>query len=297
MPRLGIGTWQNTDAEQCAQSVRTALESGYRHVDTAQIYGNEDAVGDGIAAADVDRDDVFLATKVWTKSLAYDDVLQSTEESLDKLGVDHVDLLYIHWPAGAYDPEDTLAAFDELYEQGTISHIGVSNFEPHHVETAVETLDAPLFANQIEMHPFLQQSELRAHAKEHDYEIVAYSPLARGGVFDQRGTHPRQPRESRRRTERRRHRAHRRHRDDRPSRRSRLRASGLGLSGLEWRSVPSAPIKVLAGVHQTLVYVCRERRDHRRDSRRSQAVTRNLDGARLPTPARSQQHRAGDVAT
>jgi diketogulonate reductase-like aldo/keto reductase len=183
MPLLGLGTWQNDAPEQCAESVTTALESGYRHIDTAQAYGNEAAVGDGIAAADVDREDVFLATKVWTSNLAYDDVLESTEASLSKLGVDAVDLLYVHWPAGAYDPEETLSAFDELYEQGTVRNVGISNFEPHHVETALDVLDAPLFANQVELHPFLQQADLRAHASEHDYELVAYSPLARGGVF------------------------------------------------------------------------------------------------------------------
>ncbi len=184
MPMLGLGTWQNDDHDQCAESVRTALERGYRHIDTAQAYGNEAAVGEGIAAADVDREDVFLATKVWNSNLAHDDVLASTEASLSKLGVDAVDLLYVHWPAGAYDPEGTLSAFDELYRQGKIRNVGVSNFEPHHVETALETLEAPLFANQVEMHPFLQQRELRDHASEHDYELVAYSPLARGGVFD-----------------------------------------------------------------------------------------------------------------
>ncbi len=184
MPMLGLGTWQNDDAETCATSVGTALEAGYRHVDTAQAYGNEAAVGDGIAAADVDREDIFLATKVWNSNLAGEDVLSSTEDSLDALGVDAVDLLYVHWPAGAYDPEDTLAAFDELYSEGLIHNVGVSNFEPHHVEKAMDVLDAPLFANQVEMHPFLQQEELRAHAAEHGYELVAYSPLARGEVFE-----------------------------------------------------------------------------------------------------------------
>ena len=184
MPVLGLGTWQNDDAETCAESVRTALEMGYRHIDTAQAYGNEDAVGDGIAAADVDREDIFLATKVWNSNLAREDVIETTEQSLDDLGVDAVDLLYVHWPAGAYDAEETLTAFDELYDHGKIHNVGVSNFEPRHVEEAMEILDAPLYANQVEIHPFLQQEELRAHAEEHDYELVAYSPLARGEVFN-----------------------------------------------------------------------------------------------------------------
>jgi len=184
MPTLGLGTWQNEDPEACANSVQTALETGYRHVDTAQAYGNEDAVGDGIAAADVDREDVFLATKVWTSELAHDDVLSSTEESLEKLGVDHVDLLYVHWPANAYDPEDTLSAFAELRERGDVEHIGVSNFEPRHLDEARDVLGALPFANQVELHPLLPQEELREYADREGVELVAYSPLARGEVFD-----------------------------------------------------------------------------------------------------------------
>ena len=179
MARLGLGTWQNTDPEACANSVETAVEMGYRHVDTAQVYDNEEYVGEGLAAADVDREDVFLATKVWTSQLSYDDVVHSTKESLDKLGVDYVDLLYVHWPANEYDPEDTLPAFDQLYDDGLIRNVGVSNFEPRHLDEAREVLDAPLFANQVEIHPFLPQNELRSYAAENDIELVAYSPLAR----------------------------------------------------------------------------------------------------------------------
>ena len=184
MPVLGLGTWENDDAEQCAESVRTALEAGYRHVDTAQIYGNEDAVGDGIAAADVDREEVFLATKVWIDELSHDDVIESTEESLDRLDTDYVDLLYVHWPAREYEPEETLGALEELKEDGKIDRIGVSNFEPEHLETAQDAVDAPIFANQVEMHPLLQQRELREYCADADIELVAYSPLARGDVFD-----------------------------------------------------------------------------------------------------------------
>jgi diketogulonate reductase-like aldo/keto reductase len=184
MPALGFGTWQNDDPEQCTESVRTALEVGYRHVDTAQVYDNEAAVGGGIEAASVDREDVFLATKVWIDQLAHDDVLSSTEASLDRLGTDYLDLLYVHWPADAYDPEGTLSAFEELYEAGTIERIGVSNFETEHLDAAREAIDAPIFANQVEMHPLLQQQELREYCEDADIELVAYSPLARGQVFD-----------------------------------------------------------------------------------------------------------------
>ena len=184
MPVLGLGTWENDDPAQCTESVKTALETGYRHVDTAQIYGNEGAVGDGIAAADVDRDDVFLATKVWIDQLAPDDVIESTRESLEKLGTEYVDLLYVHWPAGAYDPAETLPAFAELRDDGLIDRIGVSNFEPEHLDAAADALGEAPFANQVEMHPLLRQEELREYADANGVELVAYSPLARGEILD-----------------------------------------------------------------------------------------------------------------
>jgi 2,5-diketo-D-gluconate reductase B len=184
MPILGLGTWQNDDATTCANTVQTALEAGYRHVDTAQAYGNERAVGQGLAAADVDREDVFLATKVWIDNLGYDDVLESTQASLKKLGVDYLDLLYIHWPSRAYDPVETFRAFDELVDRGAIRRIGISNFLPEHVVEAIEHADAPIFANQVELHPLLPQADLREYCAERDVEVVAYSPLARGEVFD-----------------------------------------------------------------------------------------------------------------
>lgn len=184
MPVLGLGTWQNDDPRQCAKSVKNALELGYRHIDTAQAYGNESAVGEGLADADVSREEVFLATKVETGSLAYGDVLETTDESIVRLGVDYIDLLYIHWPAHSYDPEDTLMAFDELFDRGKICHIGVSNFTEDHIEEARDILSAPVFANQIEMHPLLQQEGMREYAGENEIYLVAYSPLVRGKVFD-----------------------------------------------------------------------------------------------------------------
>ena len=184
MPMLGLGTWKNDDPQACTNAVATALEAGYRHIDTAQAYGNEEHVGRGIERADVPRDDVFLATKVWIDQLSYDDVLASTEESLRKLGVDAVDLLYVHWPAGEYDPEGTFRAFDELVDDGTVDRIGISNFEPEQVDDAIDRADAPIFANQVELHPLLPQAELRAHCADRGVEVVAYSPLARGAVFD-----------------------------------------------------------------------------------------------------------------
>ncbi|MFB6078539.1 MAG: aldo/keto reductase [Halarchaeum sp.] len=184
MPRLGLGTWQNTDPDACANAVSTALEMGYRHVDTAQAYGNEEDVGRGIAQADVDREDVFLATKVWIDHADRDGVIESTEESLEKLGVDYLDLLYIHWPGRTYDPEETLPALEELKHDGKIERIGVSNFQRRNLEVAQDVMDEPIFANQVEMHPFLQQRQLRSFVDDEGIELVAYSPLARGQVFD-----------------------------------------------------------------------------------------------------------------
>ncbi|MBB6645392.1 aldo/keto reductase [Halobellus ruber] len=184
MPVLGLGTWENTDPEACVNAVATALEAGYRHIDTAQAYGNEEHVGRGIERADVPREDIFLATKVWIDHLSYDDVLASTEESLRKLGVDGVDLLYVHWPAREYDPENTFRAFDELVDDGKTDRIGISNFEPEQVNDAIDHTENPIFANQVEVHPLLRQPDLREHCADHGIEVVAYSPLARGAVFD-----------------------------------------------------------------------------------------------------------------
>ena len=184
MPTFGLGTWENEDPEECTNAVRTALDAGYRHVDTAQAYGNEAYVGDGIERAEVDREEVFLATKLWIENLSYDDALDSAYDSLDKLGVDSLDLLYVHWPSGEYDPEETFDALAELREEGAIDRVGVSNFRPEDLDRAIEASDEPIFANQVEMHPLLPQREIRDYCADNDVELVAYSPLARGKVFD-----------------------------------------------------------------------------------------------------------------
>ncbi|WP_414837288.1 aldo/keto reductase [Candidatus Nanosalina sp. VS9-1] len=184
IPKLGLGTWQNTDPEECAKSVETALNMGYRHIDTAQAYENEEDVGKGLEDADVDREDYFLASKVWIDQLAPENVKASTKESVEKLGVDYVDLMYVHWPAGDYSPQETLKAFKELVHSGEIRNIGVSNFTPEQLDKAMEIAPKHIIANQVEMHPLLQQEELLEKCREHDVTLVAYSPLARGEVFD-----------------------------------------------------------------------------------------------------------------
>jgi 2,5-diketo-D-gluconate reductase B len=181
---IGLGTYENTDPETCANAVEHALEAGYRHVDTAEGYDNEQAVGEGIARSSVDREDAFLATKVSPDNLAHDDVIAHARASMDRLGVDYLDLLYVHWPIRAYDPEGTLSALDELHAEGLVRNVGLSNFRPDQLETALDHLDAPLFAHQVECHVMLPQEELRAMAREHDHHLVAYSPLAKGAVTE-----------------------------------------------------------------------------------------------------------------
>lgn len=183
IPEIGIGTYDVTP-DACQRSVRDALNHGYRHVDTAEMYENEAAVGAALAAANVDRDDVFVSTKVHSENLAYDDVMEHARASCDRLGVDTLDLLYVHWPLRAYDPESTLSAFDTLYDRGVIRHVGLSNFTPEQLDEARDRLDAPLFAHQVECHPLLPQEELRAQARADGHYLVAYSPLAKGAVTE-----------------------------------------------------------------------------------------------------------------
>lgn len=180
LPPVGLGTMGVEDPG----IVETALDVGYRHLDTAQIYENEAVVGDGLAASAVPREDVTLATKLWVDNLAPDDVEAGTRASLDRLGVDSVDLLYVHRPRGGYDPEGTMAALDDVLDAGLTDAVAVSNVTPAQYETAAEHLDAPLVANQVEFHPLFRQERLLDHAAEHDYTVVAYSPLAGGEVFD-----------------------------------------------------------------------------------------------------------------
>lgn len=178
---LGLGTWQNK-GENCRKSVIHALNIGYKHIDTAQAYENEEYVGAGIEDSSVDRDEIFLASKVWISNLKPEDVISSTEESLEKLGTDYVDLMYVHWPSGEYSGKETLEALQSLKERGLIKNIGISNFEVPQIEEALNHVD--VYANQIEMHPLLPQEEIREFCEENGVEVVAYSPLARGEVFN-----------------------------------------------------------------------------------------------------------------
>jgi len=177
LPEMGLGTSGNKEPETCRRTVADALEMGYRHIDTARMYDNETAVGEGVADADVDREAVILATKVHPSNLADEDTKRTARESRDRLGADRVDLLYVHWPMRAYDPEATLRAMDALREEGVTRHVGLSNFTPELLAEARDILDAPVAAHQVECHPLLPQEELRADAREHGHPVVAYCPL------------------------------------------------------------------------------------------------------------------------
>ena len=182
VPVLGFGTWQ-LEGDDAYRPVRDALDVGYRHVDTAQMYSNEPAVGRAIADSDVDRDDVFLTTKVWRDRASAEGVRTSTERSLRDLGVDHVDLLLIHWPAEEVAPvEETIEAMDRLREEGRTRLIGVSNYPTDLVRRALKV--APIVTDQVEHHPFLAQDELRAVLDDHDLFLTAYSPIAQGAVLE-----------------------------------------------------------------------------------------------------------------
>jgi 2,5-diketo-D-gluconate reductase B len=184
LPDIGLGTMQYDSPDDCIESVEAALEMGYRHIDTAQKYENEAEVGEGIARSSVPREAITLATKVEEDNLTYDDVHRTTDESLERLGVDQVDLLYVHWPAVSYDAEETLAAFNEVAAAGKTRYVGVSNFSPALLDEARDLLDGPIFALQVEMHPLLPQEELQAYAREHDLHLVSYCPLMHGEIFE-----------------------------------------------------------------------------------------------------------------
>lgn len=180
IPQVGLGVWQ-TPNDVAVEAVRTALEAGYRHVDTAAIYGNEDGVGQGLRASGAPRAEVFVTTKVWNENQGYDAALKATKDSLRRLGLEQVDLLLIHWPSpsrGLY--VDTWKALIQARKDGLARSIGVSNFEPEHLERIIgETGVAPAL-NQIELHPRFQQKAARAANEAHGVRTESWSPLGRG---------------------------------------------------------------------------------------------------------------------
>ncbi|MFI7387753.1 aldo/keto reductase [Streptomyces sp. NPDC049813] len=183
MPQLGFGVFQVPDEETTA-AVSTALRAGYRSIDTAAIYGNERGVGRALADSSIPRDELFVTTKLWNADQGYDAALTAFDSSLEKLGLDHVDLYLIHWPTPARDlyPE-TWRALEKLLADGRTRAIGVSNFQPAHLERLLSGASVVPAVNQIELHPGLQQRELRDFHARHGIATEAWSPLAQGAVL------------------------------------------------------------------------------------------------------------------
>ncbi|MET9736043.1 aldo/keto reductase [Streptomyces sp. NPDC006458] len=180
MPQLGFGVWQVPDAE-AERAVATALETGYRSIDTAAIYGNEEGTGKAIAASGVPREEVFVTTKLWNSDQGYDSTLRAFDDSAAKLGLEYVDLYLIHWPTPARDRYvDTYRAFERLLGDGRVRAIGVSNFLPEHLERLIEETSVIPAVNQIELHPHLQQHAARAYHAEQGVHTEAWSPLGQG---------------------------------------------------------------------------------------------------------------------
>jgi len=181
IPQLGLGTW-GVQGAACARLAEQALRLGYRHIDTAQVYDNEAAVGEGLRASGVARDEVFITTKVWWTRFAASDLERSAEESLKRLKLDAVDLLLLHWPNSSVPLEETIDALNKAKERGLTRHIGVSNFTVALVEQAVRLSRAKLVTDQIECHPYLDQSKVIAACKRHGLAVTAYSPIAKGAA-------------------------------------------------------------------------------------------------------------------
>lgn len=191
LPCLGYGTWRTPDGAVCIDGVRTALELGYRHIDTAQVYDNEKGVGEGIRQSEVKRDDIFLTTKIWNTSQGYESTLREFEVSCNKLQTDYVDLYLIHWPVAAdfrdtYPKQmlETYRALEKLYNDGRAKAIGVCNFLPHHLKVLQNECKIMPMVNQIELHVGYHQQEAVDFCQEHNIVIEAWSPICKGQGFN-----------------------------------------------------------------------------------------------------------------
>lgn len=181
IPLIGLGTW-NLRGRSCAQMVEQALRLGYRHVDTAEMYDNEREVGEGLRASGLARDRVFITTKIWPSHFAPGELEHAAKESLARLQLAEVDLLLLHWPNPQIPLRETLGALSKVKRMGLARHIGVSNFTVALIDEAVRSAEEPLVCNQVEVHPFIDQSKVIAACRRQGMATVAYSPVARGGV-------------------------------------------------------------------------------------------------------------------
>lgn len=185
IPAIGLGTFGLT-GDGCAQAVQWALAAGYRHIDTAKMYGNEEAVGAGLRAGGLARDDVFVTTKVWWEDIGPGNLQRSAEASLKRLGLSQVDLLLIHWPNPSIALEASTAALCDARRSGLAKHVGVSNYTVAMLDEATRLADEPLVADQVEYHPYLGQAPLHAACRRHGMAMTSYCPLGRSNVLADR---------------------------------------------------------------------------------------------------------------
>lgn len=187
MPWFGLGVFKVEEGPELVNAVKAAIKNGYRSIDTAAIYGNEEGVGqgirEGIAEAGIRREDLFVTSKVWNADLGYDQTIKAYETSLAKLGLDYLDLYLIHWPVESKYKE-AWRALETLYKNGKIKAIGVSNFQIHHLESLMEDAEIKPMINQVEFHPRLTQKNLLSFCKEHGIQLEAWSPLMQGQLLD-----------------------------------------------------------------------------------------------------------------
>jgi 2,5-diketo-D-gluconate reductase B len=183
IPLLGLGTWE-LRGRVCARVVEQALRLGYRHIDTAEMYDNEREVGEGFRASGVKRNDVFVTTKIWPAHYAPRDLQRAARDCLVRLRLSEVDLLLLHWPNPQIPLSETLGALGKVRRDGLTRHVGISNFTVAQIEEAVQATSEPLVCDQVECHPFLDQSKVLAACREHGMALVAYSPIAQGGARD-----------------------------------------------------------------------------------------------------------------
>ncbi|WP_373285969.1 aldo/keto reductase [Pontibacillus salipaludis] len=184
MPRLGLGVFKVEDGQEVINSVKWALEHGYRSIDTAAAYKNEEGVGQALKDSGLNRDEIFVTSKLWNSDQGYEETLQAFEASLEKLGLEYLDLYLIHWPVeGKY--KESWKAMEKLYHDGKIRAIGVSNFHPHHLDDLLKDAEVTPVINQVELHPKLAQQEVRDYCEKHDIVVEAWSPLMQGQILEE----------------------------------------------------------------------------------------------------------------
>lgn len=183
MPSIGLGTFLNTQEDEVISSVKYALSCGYRHIDTASIYKNESLIANAIELSEIPRNELFITTKIWNDVTTYEKTIKAFERSLQNLKTDYIDLVLIHWPKDKKRNAEVYRALEFLLEKGSVRLIGVSNFMIHHIQDLLETAQVVPMMNQVELHPFLQQNELKKYCDENQIALTSYGPFAKGDVF------------------------------------------------------------------------------------------------------------------